>query len=84
MTASDPAVAAAQRAVPNPHTAHREHPRAAAMRGAREALAPLRELHKPTSDYSGASVCDHCLGDDTLSAPWPCATAKLVYPPEEL
>ncbi|WP_336670689.1 hypothetical protein [Tsukamurella sp. USMM236] len=81
MTASDPAVAAAFRVAEDwggPYDI------GAGVEAAREALAPLRELHKPTSDYSGASVCDHCLGDDTLSAPWPCATAKLVYPPEEL
>lgn len=81
MTASDPAVAAAFRVAEDwvgPYDI------GVGVAAAREALAPLRELHKPTSDYSGASVCDHCLGDDTLSAPWPCATAKLVYPPEEL
>lgn len=52
---------------------------------AREALAPLRELHRPftRTGYPGAdgrTVCNHCLGP----IDWPCATARLVYPAQEL
>ena len=47
---------------------------------AREALAPLRELHKRTVDVLGrpgriCSDCDHN---------WPCPTAKLIYREDEL
>ena len=47
---------------------------------AREALAPLRELHKQATDEYGCpwlicSDCDHN---------WPCPTAKLIYSDEEL
>lgn len=49
---------------------------------AREALAPIRELHKPRSkdDFCGTAyeVCDECEFD------WPCETAKLIYRKDEL
>lgn len=41
---------------------------------AREALAPLRELHRRDGDYCW--TCDH--------TEWPCPTARLVYPAAEL
>lgn len=59
---------------------------------AREALAPLRELHKPWREYhhdgmlAGAS-CKTCAHDDSFGLvwqQWPCATAKLIYSDEEL
>lgn len=52
MTASDPAVAAAQRAEAQGWI-HRQHAEA----GAREALAPVRELHKPVPVYG--DNCEH-------------------------
>lgn len=47
---------------------------------AREALAPLRELHKQATDEYGCpwlicSDCDHN---------WPCPSAKLIYREDEL
>lgn len=51
---------------------------------AREALAPLKDIHRPfTRDYvggDGRTVCSHCLGP----VDWPCLTARLVYAEEEL
>lgn len=54
-----------------------------AVAAAREALAPLRKLHRMVSKRNGWSghyedICIHC--QDL----WPCDTAKLVYPNEEL
>ena len=49
---------------------------------AREALKPIRELHKaegggtPTGEY--AVMCYECQDY------WPCATARLIYSSEEL
>ena len=47
---------------------------------AREALAPLRELHKLTTDEYGRPglICDDCDHD------WPCPSAKLIYREDEL
>lgn len=47
---------------------------------AREALAPLKELHKLTRDEYGhpGRICDDCDHD------WPCPTARLIYREEEL
>lgn len=56
---------------------------------AREALAPLKELHRPhdraKSIYRALNdphtiVCNHCLGP----IEWPCATARLIYRGDEL
>ena len=50
---------------------------------AREALAPIRALHTRAGiqlmlDGQRYTICDHC------EMPWPCATAELAYPSEEL
>lgn len=47
---------------------------------AREALAPLKELHKRTTDEYGRPglICDDCDHD------WPCPTARLIYREDEL
>ncbi|MFT4088970.1 MAG: hypothetical protein QM658_17800 [Gordonia sp. (in: high G+C Gram-positive bacteria)] len=80
---SDPAVEAAQRAwmtqtgstVPDLYFAidllHRQE-----INAAREALAPIRDLHRPERPTARLSTthCVHCLDD------WPCATAQLIYP----
>lgn len=53
---------------------------------AREALRPIRELHRPFdrpiswANTQTERVCNHCLGP----VAWPCATAYLVYSEEEL
>ncbi|QLF83867.1 hypothetical protein SEA_MOOSEHEAD_58 [Gordonia phage Moosehead] len=81
---SDPAVNAAQRAK-HPAWAFIDPPGAAediAIRAAREALAPLRPLHQPFTvrGHGGDRVeCQRCLG-----RPWPCATARLIYPEDDL
>ena len=74
---TDPAVEAANRAWAG-HT----HPLAqdVAEQAAREALAPLRELHKLTRDEYGRPglICDDC------EWAWPCPSAKLIYREDEL
>ena len=90
---TDPAVEAAQRAWeataspgPNGWTLN---PYAVSKAAAREALAPIRALHKmipPNPDYrTDVACCSHCLDTSGASpAPWPCDTARLAYPSEEL
>lgn len=87
---TDPAIGAAQRAwaagaVPWDKGGSEE---AAAVAAAREALDPIRALHRPTCELGGdkcphlpgctLSVCANC-GDD-----WPCVTALVCYSSEEL
>lgn len=62
-----------------------------AVSAAREALAPIRELHKPGTDagFEDEPYCETCGHYDGLSAdfihqPWPCGTARLIYTTEEL
>lgn len=78
---SDPAVQAAQRATAASGGFVSTHD----IQSAREALAPIRELHRPFQrvDYPGAdgrTVCNHCLGPTD----WPCLTARLCYTTDEL
>ncbi|NMO00849.1 hypothetical protein HH308_06430 [Gordonia sp. TBRC 11910] len=51
---------------------------------AREALAPIRALHHRLAQYPGDDVCSSCYTRIGFLATWPCDTAKLVYPSEEL
>ncbi len=82
---TDPAVEAAQRAWeataspgPNGWTLN---PYAVSKAAAREALAPIRALHRRCRDcVVKPAHCEDCGPDRD----WPCATAKLVYPSEEL
>lgn len=80
MTDRDPAVEAAQR-VWEPHWAlpGSEGKLAAA---AREALAPIRKLHRPSDDE--CHCCRHCLECGDIGTEWPCDTARLIYTTEEL
>lgn len=61
-----------------------------AVLATREALAPLRELHRPvgTRVRSAPSfesrIEKSCATCDAGFEPWPCATARLIYPSEEL
>lgn len=55
---------------------------------ARAALAPLRKLHRKRR-AGGETYCLECChiigsGYELTYQSWPCATAKLVYPAEEL
>lgn len=79
---TDPATEAAQRAWPK--LDHDESSTDLLEMGAREALAPIRELHRPyvTNDPRSPHdvVCNHCLGP----VKWPCTTAIYAYSTEEL
>lgn len=57
---------------------------------AREALKPIRELHRKRNgraigfgDMPNEDFCNEC---STMGqhVPWPCATARVVYPESEL
>ncbi len=55
---------------------------------AREALAPIRALHRKRT-AGGESYCVECChiyggGYDLTYQPWPCDTARLIYTSEEL
>lgn len=114
---SDPAIEAAVRSVPDgtfdPESCDYA---ATALSAAREALKPIRELHRksrlyelaidPTcedqghdlfEDGSGEWCCKQCTDasdeqiyvcaacvDMDSNSEWPCATAELIYPSEEL
>lgn len=71
---SDPAVDAAQRATQPHGIPWAVGPGRYALHGAREALAPIRELHRPDD----SAVCAEC------DMWWPCSTARLVYTTDEL
>ena len=83
MTAHDPAVEAVRRVVPEAFGTRGELDSPNSVRGvlavaaAREALKPIRELHQrvPDGRYPKCSTCEY---------DWPCATAYLIYPDEEL
>ena len=77
---SDPAVEAAERAWDSAENSTESQ---AARAGAREALAPLRELHRKVPKRNGwdghwSDVCIAC------AALWPSPTDRLIYPSEEL
>ena len=84
----DPAVQAAQRAfarIENDELTYAPERAKDMIAAAREALAPIREMHRPFQrvDYPGAdgrTVCNHCLGPTD----WPCLTARLCYTTDEL
>lgn len=80
MASSDPAVAAAERV-------RCEGAYLIAESAAREALAPVRELHSK-ADCDDAECGEECRYGFPMCAgclePWPCDTARLVYTTEEL
>ena len=77
---SDPAIEAAQRADEMcDDGAWIDGGRELSVTAAREALAPIRELHKPSGD--DCQCCTHCIECEQL---WPCGTARLIYTTEEL
>ncbi|ORA02131.1 hypothetical protein BST17_24790 [Mycolicibacterium bacteremicum] len=84
---SDPAIEAAKRAWSREGWGRGEpqlSEGALAIAAASEALAPLRDIHRPfTRDYPGGdnrTVCNHCLGP----VDWPCLTARYLYTSDEL
>lgn len=80
---TDPAVEAAQRyAATLLFGFHSRLTGAALIFAAREALAPIRELHQ-----SVAKCCEECTYNRVCREcdwPWPCATARLIYREDEL
>lgn len=78
----DPAVEASQRA----YQQGKHDPYGATMLlAAREALKPIRELHRPVKAHgTGQRVCHCCWDAFGDYASWPCATAKFVYNSDEL
>lgn len=84
---SDPAIEAARRAWESERWGGLGRPleegmseASLAKESAREALVPIRKLHKP-SNGANCGCCNVCIECDL---PWPCDTAKLCYPSEEL
>lgn len=75
MTGTDPAVAAAIRAM----DVRADNRIAQGAAAAREALDPIRELHVRQGDH-----CGTCFADGAIAALWPCPTARLIYTSEEL
>ena len=84
---ADPAVEAAQRAIPVPPPSWMLEDGVIdglsdyGIAAARGALKPIRELHQSTvmeTPYDRWLGCNGCGGD------WPCETARLVYSSEEL
>lgn len=87
---SDPAVKATERAWFNRALAV-NRPRFYMEKAAREALNPVRELHKPFWDNCINACCsgEQCKHRSRLCAAgcdeyWPCPTALLVYSADEL
>lgn len=80
---TDPAVEAAQRAVWQMTSGAQSSVdvRVAARVAAREALKPIREVHRPTG-WGGECVV--CFDSEGRGRQWPCDTAKLIYTTEEL
>lgn len=89
---TDPAIEAAKRSAPEAFGTRGELNSPNSVRGAlavtaaREALKPIRELHRrldrATLKYTldDRVVCSHCLGP----VDWPCATGRLIYSESEL
>lgn len=89
----DPAIAAAQRAWDSEGWGGPGRPLSEGLSegslaeaAAREALAPLRELHRPVDSLgkTGAKVCATCRDLFGSLAVWPCSSAPLLYSSSEL
>ncbi|MEJ9078573.1 hypothetical protein WKY82_09145 [Gordonia malaquae] len=80
MTGTDPAIEAVQRARECDNSRLWALKDEALTPVAREALAPIRELHKPYLCHCDAPhhACEGCLEE------WPCDTARLIYSETEL
>ena len=76
-TPHDPAVEAARRVWARDHIGPVLAPAEAMEDAAREALKPIRDLHWKKGPIDGP-YCAHDCHD------WPCDTARLAYPQEEL
>lgn len=79
---TDPAVEAARRIRDShPYCGHNHHADSCLTDAAREALKPIRELHKPREWEWHTEPRISCICG---LHPWPCDTAKLIYTTEEL
>ncbi|QGH75495.1 hypothetical protein SEA_SUNSHINE924_70 [Mycobacterium Phage Sunshine924] len=78
---SDPAVEAARRVA---SVAHRVVPPIIAVESAREALKPLRKMHRPVQYINRQRCCLTCFDANGKPHISPCETAKLIYTTEEL
>lgn len=79
---SDPAIAAAQRALNQPVdgiTIPNEPISAFAVKAAREALAPLRAKHQKVQRPDGTYRCTNCRDAYGAHADWPTGTDQLLY-----
>ena len=79
---TDPAIEAAERVTQPRGIPWAVGPGRYALHGAREALAPIRDLHRPARE-NGQAVCEHCSAGGSFVR-WPCATAHLAYTTDEL
>lgn len=79
---ADPAIEAAERVTQPRGIPWAVGPGRYALHGAREALAPIRDLHRPSDDE--CRCCKHCIECGEIGTGWPCDTAKLVYTDREL
>lgn len=89
---SDPAEEARARAW-HYRADHNWDDKTSGLAAAREALAPIRELHRPNTDEHADTIidCPRCITgpDHAIECaecwdPWPCDTARLIYTSEEL
>ena len=75
----DPAVEAARRVWARDPIGPILAPEGATEDAAREALKPIRELHRPCNG-ANCGCCNFCIECDLK---WPCDTAKLAYSTDE-
>lgn len=80
---SDPVVEAAKRACGQFSDGTHLYPRSLGVIAAREALKPIRELHRKF-DRGNEVVCHECRSGHGDFVGWPCESALLVYSSEEL
>ncbi|WPH57690.1 hypothetical protein [Mycobacterium phage WXIN] len=80
---SDPAFLAAQRAIAH-HYAVSVEPTPSEVCAAREALKPIRAKHRPVTYINRQRCCVTCFDSAGKPHLWPCPTAPLIYPSEEL
>lgn len=79
---SDPAVEAALRATKG-KTSHLVGPGRYALRGAREALGPIRAKHRPVAYINRQRCCLTCWDANGKPHLWPCPVAPDAYSSEE-
>lgn len=85
---TDPAIEAAERATQPRGIPWAVGPGRYALHGAREALAPIRDLHRPDDGHNPECHCGIPANARRSCAEcgqeWPCATAEVAYTTDEL